>query len=265
MLSLQIESLSIKSPGLPEAIVEGVAFEVPRGGSVGIVGESGAGKTLTALAVCGLVPEPLKCSGTMRLDGREIDLGERKAFKDLRGRGVFMIFQSATMALDPTMRTSDQVCEALVRVKRLSRRAALHRTRELLSMVGLGNDIDNAWPFQLSGGMRQRVQIAIAMALEPSVLIADEPTTGLDPFIQIQILGLLDDLRKSLGTSLVIISHDLRVIARMTDFVWVMQKGRMVESGPVAEIFQAPRSPYTKRMIESVRNQEEMWNDHSSP
>lgn len=258
MLTLAVESLSIRSPYLPRPIVEGLSFEVSKGGSLGIVGESGTGKTLTALALCGLVPEPLRSSGTMHLAGREIDMGERNSFRDIRGRGVFMIFQSAAMALDPTMRIGDQISEAVGCGNRLSRRAARVRTRELLSMVGLETELEKAWPFQLSGGMRQRVQIAIAMGLEPEVLVADEPTSGLDPVIQRQIIGLLEELRRRIETSLIIISHDLRVIGRMAETLCVIKEGRMVENGPAAEIFTLPSSPHTKRLIEQLLKQERL-------
>ncbi len=257
MNSIAVESLAIETPGSDTRIVEGLSFAIPQGGSLGLVGESGTGKTLTALSLCGLLPEPLRlvCGG-MSVNGKELEWDNRLSWRDVRGRGIFMIFQSASLALDPTMRIGAQIAETLHETKGLKRKTARTRTTRLLEKVGLGPETERCLPFQLSGGMRQRVQIAIAMALEPSVLIADEPTTGLDPLIQIQILGLLDNLRRSFGISLLIISHDLRVIARMADSVCVMHKGRMVESGTVEEVFRTPRSPYTKLLIESVLKQE---------
>jgi ABC-type glutathione transport system ATPase component len=257
MNAIAVESLSIENPRSGKSIVEGLSFSIPQGACLGLVGESGTGKTLTALALCGLLPEPLRlvCGG-ISINGKELEWDNRLFWQGVRGKGVFMIFQSASLALDPTMRIGAQIAEALHAAKGLKRKAARARTAGLLEKVGLGPETERCLPFQLSGGMRQRVQIAIAMALEPSVLIADEPTTGLDPSIQVQILGLLDNLRRTLGTSLLIISHDLKVIAQMADSVCVIHKGRPVESGSVEEVFRAPRSPYTKRLIRYVLRQE---------
>jgi peptide/nickel transport system ATP-binding protein len=236
--------------------VDGVSFAVAKGRTLGIVGESGSGKSVTALAILGLLPEPQGriVRGSVKLDGTNIAGATEKTMQTIRGRRIAMIFQEPMTALDPLMRVGDQIGEGLRHHFGLSRSAAREKAIALLGKVGIPAPSERAlaYPHELSGGMRQRVMIASAIACEPSVLLADEPTTALDVTIQAQILALIDELRRELGTSVVLITHDLGVVADVADDVVVMYAGRVVERATKDAIFERQLHPYTRGLLESV-------------
>ena len=222
---------------------------------LGVVGESGCGKSVTALSVMGLVPSPPgRVEGSIRLKGRELVGLAEPAMRSIRGNAISMIFQEPMTSLDPVMRVGRQIAEPLILHQGLSRRAAESRAVELLQHVRIPEADRRAreYPHQLSGGMRQRVMIAMALACRPAVLLADEPTTALDVTIQAQILRLMLDLRDEFGASIVLITHDLGVIAETADRVVVMYAGRKVEEARVNDLFDRPRHPYTAGLLGSV-------------
>ena len=235
--------------------VDGVSFDVERGQVVGVVGESGSGKSVTALSIMGLVPEPGRIEGgRISLDGRELTALDRAAMRKVRGDEVAMIFQEPMTSLNPVHRIGAQIAEAIRAHDGAKPGPARARAVELLGRVGIpdpGQRAD-AYPHQLSGGMRQRVMIAMALANEPSLLIADEPTTALDVTIQAQILELLLELRRELGMAVLLITHDLGVVAETCDRVVVMYGGRVAEAGPVDAVFGAPAHPYTAGLLAAV-------------
>jgi oligopeptide/dipeptide ABC transporter ATP-binding protein len=256
VLAVRGMRVHIKVPGSVVRAVDGVDLNLAPGETLGLVGESGSGKTMTAMALMRLLEGPLAraVSGEAWLDGTEILGLSETAMSDLRGSKISMVFQEPMTSLNPVMRIGTQIAESLVRHLDLSRRAAHARATEMLALVGLP-DADRAarsYPHQLSGGMRQRAMIAIALACRPAVLIADEPTTALDVTIQAQILALMASLQRDLGTAILLITHDLAVIAETAHRVAVMYAGRIVEQGPVAEIFANPRHPYTQGLLASI-------------
>ena len=236
--------------------VDGVSFELRHGETLGLVGESGSGKTLTSLALMRLLESPPAelSADSIVFEGRDL-LGLSEAeMADLRGARLSMIFQEPMTSLNPLMTVGRQIDEPLVRHLGLGGAAARRRTEELLSRVGIPRPAEAAqsYPHQMSGGMRQRVMIAIAIACRPAVLVADEPTTALDVTIQAQILDLLRELQDELGTAILLITHDLAVIAETAHRVAVMYAGRIVETGPVASLFAAPLHPYTEGLLRSI-------------
>ena len=236
--------------------VDGVSFQLARGEMLGVVGESGCGKSITALSVMGLVPAPAGriAGGSIRLDGRELVGLDESAMCRVRGNEISMIFQEPMSSLNPVMRIGRQIAEPLRLHQGMDRGAARARAIEMLDLVQMPEArrrIDE-YPHQLSGGMRQRVMIAIALACRPAVLIADEPTTALDVTIQAQILRLMAELRRELGTAIILITHDLGVIAESVSRVVVMYAGRKVEEAPVGDLFRHPRHPYTVGLLGSV-------------
>ncbi len=236
--------------------VDGVSFEVPAGASVGIVGESGCGKSVTALSILRLVPDPPGKieSGSIELAGRDLLKLRASEMRAVRGNEISMVFQEPMTSLNPVYTVGAQIVEGIRLHQKRSRKEAWARAVEMLQLVGIPSPETNAraYPHQLSGGMRQRVMIAMAIACEPKLLLADEPTTALDVTIQAQILATLRDLRARLGMSLLLITHDLGVVAEHTDQVVVMYAARVVESAPVASIFARPRHPYTRGLLQSV-------------
>jgi oligopeptide/dipeptide ABC transporter ATP-binding protein len=234
--------------------VDEVSLRIERGGSLGIVGESGSGKSLTLRAIMGLLPPAGRVlAGTVTVEGQAVSMDTHRAGRGRRRR-LAMVFQDALSALNPVMTVGAQIAEAPRRVLGLSRRAARARALELLRIVGIPDPQRRygAYPHELSGGLRQRVMIAIALSSEPTILLCDEPTTALDVTIQAQILALLTDLRDSRGLTIVFVTHDLGVVGQVCDDLAVMYAGRIVETGPVAEVLRAPRHPYTAGLLASA-------------
>lgn len=234
--------------------VDQVSIAVDRGGALGIVGESGSGKSMMLRAIMGLLPPAGRVlSGSVTVNGTVVSTGTRRAGRD-RKRDLSMVFQDALSALNPVMTVGDQIAEAPRRVLGLSRSAARLRALDLLRVVGVPDRQRRygAYPHELSGGLRQRVMIAIALSSEPEVLLCDEPTTALDVTIQAQILALLTELRSSAGLAIVFVTHDLGVVGQICDDIAVMYSGRIVETGPVAEVLSAPRHPYTAGLLASA-------------
>ena len=236
--------------------VDGVSFTLDKGETLGLVGESGCGKSVMSLSVMRLVPEPPGeiVEGEIRFNGRNLLSLDEAAFQGVRGNDVAMIFQEPMTSLNPVFTCGDQIDEAVMLHQRLARDAARAKTVDMLNLVGIPDPEQraNEYPHQLSGGMRQRVMIAMALSCNPELLIADEPTTALDVTIQAQILELLDRLQKELGMAVLMITHDLGVIAEVADRVAVMYAGKIVETGTVDEIFASPQHPYTRGLLESI-------------
>ena len=234
--------------------VDGVSFRVPRGGTLALVGESGSGKSVTALALLRLVSHPGRIEGGRLLfDGRDLLTLSEKEMRRIRGDRIAMVFQEPSSSLNPVFTAGSQIAEVLRLHRSLSRRAAREETIRLLREVGIPSPESRVdeYPHRMSGGMKQRVMIAMALACRPSLLVADEPTTALDVTIQAQILDLLRDLQRRHGMSILLITHDLGVVAEMADEVAVMYAGRVVESAPVGALFAAPRHPYTQGLFRS--------------
>ena len=237
--------------------VDGVSFDLREGETLGIVGESGCGKTVTSLAVLGLLPSPparMMEDSSVRFRGQELVGAGEDRLRALRGNEISMVFQEPMSSLNPVYTAGDQIAEALRLHRGLSRKAARAEAVRLLDEVGIpepGRRVDE-YPHQLSGGMRQRVMIAMAIACAPKLLIADEPTTALDVTIQAQILELLAELRKAHGMAVMLITHDLGVVAEVCDRVVVMYAGQVVESGTVEDVFVRPAHPYTRGLLGSL-------------
>ncbi len=235
--------------------VDGVSFELHDGEALGIAGESGCGKTTTALSLLRLLPANAKVvEGSVKLFGIDLARKSENALRRYRWREISVIFQGAMNALNPVQRVGDQVAEPIVERLGLPKAEAHRRARELLELVGIARDRAADYPHQLSGGMRQRAMIAMALACDPAIVIGDEPTTALDVMVQAQILDLLERLREELGLSLILITHDLSVIAETCDRVMVMYAGRVAEEGPVRTIFSGPRHPYTQMLLAAIPN-----------
>ena len=239
--------------------VDGVSFDVPAGASVGIVGESGSGKSVTSLSIMRLISSPgFIAGGQILFQGRDIAGLSEREFRPIRGRDLALVFQDPMSALNPVYPVGKQVAEALRAHQKLTRRAALERAVELFSMVGIPAPERRVHehPHKLSGGMRQRVTIAMALANEPSLLILDEPTTALDATIQAQILDLIRDLRRRVNTAVLLISHDIGVVAEICEEVVVMYGGRVMERGSVEQVTKNPRHPYTIGLLNSIPSPE---------
>jgi oligopeptide/dipeptide ABC transporter ATP-binding protein len=239
----------------PAAAVDDVSFEIGPGETLGLVGESGSGKSITALSIIGLVPPPGRiASGRVRFKGRNLlDLPERE-MQALRGAEIALIFQEPASALNPVFTIGDQIAEVLIVHGRANGSRARKTAIELLEAVRIPDPASRAgdYPHQLSGGMRQRVLIAMALACRPALVIADEPTTALDVTIQAQILDLLRDMQAAFNLSLLLITHDLGIVAQTADRLAIMYAGRIVEQGPVNALFGEPRHPYTQGLLQSI-------------
>jgi oligopeptide/dipeptide ABC transporter ATP-binding protein len=253
---LQIEGLKVHYPGreAPVRAVDGVSYRVERGETYALVGESGCGKSATALSILRLVEPAEIVAGRLIFEGRDLLSLTEKEMRTVRGSRIGLVFQEASAALNPVMRIGSQVTEALRVHKRISRREAKTEAVRLLRMVALPDPERQAraYPHELSGGMKQRVMLAIALSCSPSLLIADEPTTALDVTIQAQILALLRRLREELELTVLLITHDLGVVAENADRVGVMYAGRLVEEAPVKELFRDPKHPYTRGLLRSM-------------
>ena len=241
--------------GREAAAVDGISFEIARGETLGLVGESGSGKSVTALSIIRLVMQPGRIAGgRIEFEGRDLRTLDEESMRQVRGRRIGFVFQEPMVALNPVYTIGSQIAETLS-VHGLGRgRAAKERAVALLEAVRVPDPARRAkeYPHQLSGGLRQRAMIALALAADPALLIADEPTTALDVTVQAEVLDLLRDLRKRFGLSMLLITHDLGVVAEMADRVAVMYCGRIVEQAPVADLFRAPAHPYTRGLLASI-------------
>ena len=256
--ALEVEDLQTyfyTRAGLVKA-VDGLSFKLKRGETLAIVGESGCGKSVTALSLMRLVADPPGriVGGSMRLSGTDLVPLDEPAMRAIRGNRIAMIFQEPMTSLNPVMTIGRQISEALILHQDMTRAAALARTIQMLGLVGIPEPEQRAkeYPHQLSGGMRQRAMIAMAVACNPEVLIADEPTSALDVTIQAQILEVIAKLRRELGTAVILITHDLGVVAETAEHVIVMYAGRKVEEGDVRSVFADPQHPYTRGLIHSI-------------
>jgi len=255
---LKVENLVTKfhtKEGVVNA-VNGVDFELEKGEVVALVGESGSGKSVTSLSIMGLIPKPPGeiASGKILFNGEDLLNKTTREMQDIRGNEISMIFQEPMTSLNPVFTIGKQISESLIRHRNMKKKEAMIKTIEMLEAVGIPspNERIKQYPHQLSGGMRQRIMIAIALICEPNLLIADEPTTALDVTIQAQILELMMKLKKDFKTSILLITHDLGVVAEVADKVVVMYCGRVVETGTVNELFENPLHPYTYGLIESI-------------
>jgi oligopeptide/dipeptide ABC transporter ATP-binding protein len=266
---LVVDDLTVSFPtddGLVQA-VRGVSYTLRAGEAMGIVGESGSGKSVSSMAVMGLLPKNAKISGSVRFRGRElIGLGEDQYAK-LRGNKIAMIFQDPLTSLNPVYSIGFQIAEAVHAHNDVSKHAALERAVELLGIVGIPfpEQRINSYPHELSGGMRQRVVIAIAMANNPDVIIADEPTTALDVTVQAQVLEALEAARRETGAALVLITHDLGVIAGHAERINVMYAGKLVETGTTEDVFYRPRMPYTLGLLGSLPRLDQQERERLTP
>ncbi len=258
MTLLDVHDLRVTfpSPGGRSRPVDGVSFSLSRGETLALVGESGCGKSLTSLALLRLIPPPGRIEPESRIELGDVDVLalEGEALRRIRGGRIGMVFQDSMTSLNPVLTVSEQIAEGVRAHNKISRRDATHRAIELLKEVGIP-DPDaraKAYPHQLSGGMRQRVMIAIALSAEPEILVADEPTTALDVTVQAQILEVLDRLRASRGMAVLLISHDLGIVAGRADRVAVMYAGQIVEEAPTERLFARPSHPYTQGLLASV-------------
>src|SRR5580704_14785153 len=258
MSLLEIRDLSVTFAGwrgaAPVHAVKRISFELDKGETLALVGESGSGKSVTALSVMQLLPYPAAAhdpDSSIKFAGEELIGAAPARLHEVRGNRIGIVFQEPTTSLNPLHTLEKQIAETLVIHNHLSAAIVRKRTLDLLHLVGLRDAENrlNAYPHQLSGGQRQRVMIAMALANEPDILIADEPTTALDVTIQAQILTLLADLQQRFGMALLLITHDLGIVRKMASRVCVMTKGEIVEQGPTAAIFAAPQHPYTQRLL----------------
>jgi peptide/nickel transport system ATP-binding protein len=255
MKLLAVENLGISLAASGRALVEGVSFELGKGDRLGIIGESGSGKSITALALLGLLPAAMQATGRIVLAGVEVTARSEQELVKIRGSKAAMIFQEPLSALDPLMKVGRQIAGPLKLHRGIDGEAARREVFSLLDRVRLpGPDrIAASFPHELSGGQRQRIAIAMALACKPEILIADEPTTALDVTVQDEVLSLLDELVEAEGMSLIFITHDLPVIARVVRRLLVMQDGRVVEDNTTEGILASPRHPNTKKLIEAAR------------
>jgi peptide/nickel transport system ATP-binding protein len=250
--ALEVSGLCL---GLPHgrSLVRDIALDLNPGECVGLVGQSGAGKSLTASALCGLLPPPVRITeGRIFLAGQEVDWRNNKGWSGLRGRGVLLIMQDAALCFNPTRRLGSQIEETL-RAARVDRGEVRQLADIALSVVGLHNACRRAYPHELSGGMRRRVLLALVWALKPRVIIADEPTAGLDAMARSEVFSLLRRLCEEEGSALLLVSHDLRSVSRLATRVGVMQAGSLVELGPSAQVLSRPRHPHAQKLLACLR------------
>ncbi|CAG9607069.1 ABC transporter ATP-binding protein [Pseudoneobacillus rhizosphaerae] len=240
--------------------IDGVSFEVKRGETLAIVGESGSGKSVTSLSIMRLIPQPPGkiVNGDIKFNGESLLIKTEKEMRSIRGNRISMIFQEPMTSLNPVYKIGDQISESIIIHQKKSKKEALAEAINLLNLVGIPEPERriNQYPHELSGGMRQRVMIAIALACQPELLIADEPTTALDVTIQNQILQLMKTLKQKINMSIMLITHDLGVVAEMADNVVVMYAGQVVEQGDVYTIFENPKHPYTEGLLKSMPSAE---------
>ncbi|WP_018182859.1 ABC transporter ATP-binding protein [Kaistia granuli] len=262
--ALEVRNLVVHNSAL--TAVRGLDFTLPAGGRMGLVGESGSGKTLTALSLMGLLPMGWQANGSVLHDGVDLVTQSDKALSSRRGRTISMVFQDPLSSLDPVRRIGFQVSSVIRRHTQASQQEADRQTLELFRQMSLPRpeQLMRAYPHEISGGQRQRIMIAMALACYPQLIIADEPTTALDVTVQKQVLRLLNNAVQERGCALMMITHDLPIIAAMCDMVAVMYAGRIVEIGPVAEVFRTPRHHYTKGLLDSQPTMDNIALDGSS-
>ena len=252
---LSVSDLTVCFAGAPANVVDGVSFSVKRGKTLAIVGESGCGKSVTSMAMMGLLPDTAKvgASTSALLDEALLGMSDERLL-DVRGNRMAMIFQEPMTSLNPVFTIGEQIAESVIRHQGLSAKDARQRALQMLEKVRVPDAAQrlDAYPHELSGGMRQRAMIAMALANDPALIIADEPTTALDVTIQAQILSLIANLQAETGTAMILITHDLGVVAEVADDVMVMYAGRVVESGPVKTLFDDPQHPYTIGLMGSM-------------
>ena len=257
---LEIKDLYVQytADGRAVEAVNGITITVKKGDTLGLVGQTGAGKTTTALAIMGLVPDPpgKVTSGEILLNGENLLQKSAKDMRTIRGKDIAMIFQDPMTSLNPVLPVGDQIREVILLHEKLSKTEATHKACQMLELVGIPAERYDEYPHQFSGGMKQRVIIAIALACNPKLLIADEPTTALDVTIQAQILEMLKKLNRESGISMLFISHNLNVVRKLCRRVAVMQRGVLVENGETEQVFYHPQHPYTKRLIEAIPTRE---------
>ena len=255
MSAMVLDDLWVEQPrpGGSRALVRGVSLSLEPGRVLGLIGLSGAGKTLTACALSGLLPAPLHVArGSLRLDGQALDLTRPQAWRGVRGSRVLLLFQGAGAALDPLMKVSAQIQEALRTGRAMAAAPARQKAVQALERFGLDRDTVRRYPHQLSGGMRRRVLLALAWALRPQVLIADEPTNGLDAASRDEMTRMFTQLTQELGAGLLLISHDLGGMAHWADRLAVMDQGQVVEQGQAAELLTRPSHPLTRSLVQSL-------------
>lgn len=256
ILEVKDLNISFKTYGGEVKAVRGVNFEVNKGEVIAIVGESGCGKSVTAQSIMQILPKQTAMykQGSILFQGEDLLKKSEKQMQSIRGKDIGMIFQDPMTSLNPTMKIGNQIAEGLIKHQHMSKAEARKKVIEMLELVGMANPEKraNQYPHEFSGGMRQRAMIAMALACQPKLLIADEPTTALDVTIQAQILELMKELRKKIGASIMLITHDLGVVAEMSDRVIVMYAGQVIESGTADAIFYNPKHPYTRGLLKSV-------------
>jgi peptide/nickel transport system ATP-binding protein len=266
---LDVDHLTVEFPtddGLVKA-VRGVSYQLRRGDSLGIVGESGSGKSVTSMAILGLLPKTARITGSVKLHGQELLGRSEKAYAQLRGNKIAMIFQDPLTSLNPVYTVGYQIAEAVQAHNDISKKSARERAIDLLKLVGIPYPEQrvDSYPHEMSGGMRQRVVIAIAMANNPDVIIADEPTTALDVTVQAQVLEALEAARAETGAAMVLITHDLGVIAGHADRICVMYAGKLVEKGSIDDVFYEPRMPYSLGLLGSLPRLDETGRERLTP
>ncbi|MFB8891435.1 MULTISPECIES: ABC transporter ATP-binding protein [Microbacterium] len=254
---LRVDDLTVqfRTAGGTARVVDGLSFAIPRGGALGIVGESGSGKSMTSLAIMGLLPKGGSATGSVTFDGRDLLTLPGREMRQVRGDRIAMIFQDPLSSLNPYYTVGTQIAEAYRSHRSgVSRREARRVAIEAMERVHIrdaAKRVDH-YPHQFSGGMRQRIMIAMALSMEPELIIADEPTTALDVTVQAQILDLLAEIRRDTGAGLILITHDLAVVSEVAEQIVVMRAGRMVERGSVEEVFSDPQEEYTRRLLDAV-------------
>lgn len=257
-LCIDINNLSVEYRTVDGVVnaINGVDLQIERGKTLGLVGETGAGKTTTALSILNLIPNPpgVITDGTIVLEGKNIFEYTEKEMEQIRGKQVSMIFQDPMTSLNPVMTVGTQIAEVILLHEDVDKEGAMEKAKEMLEMVGIPGDRADDYPHQFSGGMKQRVIIAMALVCNPQLLIADEPTTALDVTIQAQVLDLMKKLREKYNTSMLMITHDLGIVAEVCDEVSIMYAGRIVEHGTLRDIFESTSHPYTEGLFGSLPN-----------
>ena len=260
-LCIDIKDLSVEYRTVDGVVsaINGVDLQIERGKTLGLVGETGAGKTTTALSILNLIPNPpgVITNGTIVLEGKNIFEYTEKELEAIRGSQVSMIFQDPMTSLNPVMTVGDQIAEVIQLHEDIDKAGAMEKAKEMLEMVGIPGTRADEYPHQFSGGMKQRVVIAMALVCNPQLLIADEPTTALDVTIQAQVLDLMRKLREKYNTSMLMITHDLGIVAEVCDEVSIMYAGRIVEHGTLEDIFESTSHPYTEGLFGSLPNIEQ--------